>query len=73
MFLDEAALRKLTGKVHRDSQLRVLTALGITHKVRPDGSILVSEAHVERLLGGSANAKVRSSLEPNWDALAKTA
>lgn len=71
MILTGTQLRSLTGKTHRDAQLRVLMALGVTHKVRPDGSILVSEAHVERLLGGLPNAKVRASNEPNWAALAK--
>lgn len=73
MILDDTELRRLTGKIHRDAQLVVLVALGITHKVRPDGSILVSEAHVQRLLGGVASAKVRTPAEPNWDALAETA
>lgn len=73
MILSSEQLRGLTGKKHRDAQLRVLVALGVTHKVRPDGSIIVSEAHVERLLGGVANAKVRTPTEPNWSALAKAA
>jgi hypothetical protein len=72
MILTDEQLVALTKKKHRDAQVRVLVALGVTHKVRPDGSILVSEVHVERLLGGVANAKVRAPAEPNWAALATT-
>lgn len=72
MIADKALLRKITGKAHRDAQLRELVHLGITHKVRSDGTILVSEAHVERLLGGLAKSKVATPAEPNWNALAET-
>lgn len=72
MICDEAQLFKLTKRRHRDAQLRVLVALGVEHKVRPDGSIVVSEAHVERLLGGGANAKVPATHQPDFAALAET-
>jgi hypothetical protein len=69
MILDPAELRCITGKKHRDAQRRVLVLLGIEHRVRPDGAILVSRAHCEKsLTGGGATATVHI-LEPNWSAL----
>jgi hypothetical protein len=63
----------ITKKKYRPAQVRVLLAAGIKHKVMPDGTVLVSRAHIEHLLGGVANAKVRASKEPNWAALAPAA
>lgn len=33
--------------------------MGIEHKVRPDGSMLVLRAHVEQSLGGRAKPRTR--------------
>lgn len=45
MCLTEEEIRELTGKK------RVLNALGIVHKIRPDASLVVLQAHVEQQLG----------------------
>lgn len=70
MVLDKASLESLTGRKHRDAQRRVLVALGIEHKVRPDGSLAVSAAHAEQVLGGASGRKIAKPYEPNWGALA---
>lgn len=51
MFLTEEEIRELTNRKQRCSQAMVLRALGITHKVRADGSLVVLRAHVEQELG----------------------
>jgi hypothetical protein len=34
--------------------VRVLRAMGVEHRVRPDGSVAVARAHIERIFGVSA-------------------
>ncbi|GIZ54047.1 DUF4224 domain-containing protein [Noviherbaspirillum aridicola] len=68
-FLDRDEIAALTGKRRRSSQREVLNALGITHKVRPDGSILILWAHVTQVLGGEAAKGRAPGIEPNWDAM----
>lgn len=67
LFLTPAELQELTGRSRRDAQARALNAMGITHRARPDGSLVVSRDHVDRLLGGVARSTVVSH-EPNWNA-----
>jgi hypothetical protein len=73
MFLTDNELTALTNCRHRQrlrryqAQAEVLRAMGIEHKQRPDGSIVVLRSHVENLLGGSAKTKQQTELEPNWD------
>lgn len=67
MFLTEEEIRELTGKTRRSSQAKVLNTLGIVHKIRPDGSLVVLRSHVEQQLGGRAPpAKKEKEYEPNW-------
>ncbi len=54
MFLSRAEIADLTRKQHRDAQARVLRAMGVEHRVRPDGSVAVARAHIERIFGVSA-------------------
>lgn len=69
MFLDDDEIADLTQKVQRRSQRVVLNAMGITHKVRPDGTLVVARDHALQVLGvkeGRAKAKEK---EPNWGAM----
>ncbi|WP_224785387.1 DUF4224 domain-containing protein [Pandoraea pnomenusa] len=59
IFLTRDEIRVMTGRVRHKSQALVLSALGIEHKVRPDGSLLVLRAHVEQSLGCSINTHTR--------------
>ena len=67
MFLTEEEIRELTNRKQRSAQVMVLNALGITHKVRPDGSLVVLRAHVEHELGYRTPppAKKEKEFEPN--------
>ena len=69
MSLTPDQLRELTVKSRPRAQARALRAMGIEHRVRPDGSLAVSRSHVEGLLGGAAGAKVVPPKQPNWSAL----
>lgn len=70
MLLTDEELRELTRRSQPASQIRVLRYMGIEHKVRPDGSIVVSRSHVQQVLGVSAiSNKQRFEPEPNWSAI----
>ena len=51
MVLTPDELVSLTTEERRSAQRRVLEALGIPHKVRPDGSLVVLRVAVEIALG----------------------
>jgi hypothetical protein len=44
-------------------QRATLVAMGIEHKVRPDGSLVVSRSHVEKVLGG----EVKTAAEQDYE------
>ena len=67
MFLTDEEIADLTQRTRRPAQSSVLTFMGIDHKLRPDGSIAVLRAHVERQLGEGAILKVRKKTEPSFD------
>lgn len=70
MFLNDSEIEKLTKRKRAKAQQRQLNAMGIQHKVRADGSLVILHAHVDRLLGGEGvNARQRPVREPNWEAL----
>lgn len=71
MFLDSSEVKELTGRTQHASQAKVLRAMGIEHKARPDGTIAVLRSHVETALGGGVPAAARKKAppEPNWGAL----
>ena len=54
LTLNESELRDVTQRTRTDAQRRVLDALGIRYRIRPDGSLVVLRANVERELGGLA-------------------
>ena len=68
MFLTDQEIAELTRRRWHRAQVKILRAIGIEHKQRPDGSIVVLRSHVEHLLGGKLPAKVDRATEPNWDA-----
>jgi hypothetical protein len=69
MFLDADEVRDLTNRIQRQAQAKMLRSLGITFKVRADGSALVLRSHVEKELGGGAPAAARTrEFTPNWGA-----
>lgn len=71
MFLARDELKALTHRTRSDAQVRALRAMGIEHRVRPDGTVAVLRSHVEEVLSGKPRAvaaKERKG-EPNWDAI----
>lgn len=70
LCLTPAELIEITGKRRAGAQAEVLNALGITHKIRPDNTVLVSRAHLEHVLGGGVNhVKIPKDQQPNFDDL----
>lgn len=73
MFLSQTELIELTNRVYSRSQLKVLNFMGITHRVRPDGSVAVLRSHVQQVLGGDDEkrsiAGKESESKPNWSAI----
>jgi hypothetical protein len=70
-LLTREEVSELTGRTQHAAQVRALRSMGIEHLVRPDSTIAVSHAHVERLLGGAGGAGVRmKATEPDWSSLA---
>lgn len=68
MFLLEDELQQLTGRRQRHSQARALRAMGIEHKIRPDGRVIVLRQHVEQVLGMRASQGKSDEVIPNWGA-----
>lgn len=67
MFLTCEQLQRLTGKKRNPAQVRALRCMGIEHKIRPDGAVLVLAAHIEKILDGQNTTAVRKRTEPNWN------
>jgi len=71
IFLTREEVAQLTSRLRHAAQARVLRFMGVEHRIRPDGSLAVMRAHVEKMFCGeqsAASAKVKS-LEPNWSAM----
>jgi hypothetical protein len=67
MFLTEDDLTELTGKRQNAARIRVINSMGIQHKLRPDGSIGVLRAHVERLVGEAPKRNENPEWTPPWE------
>lgn len=68
MFLTGEELAALTHRQRSPSQGKVLNFMGIEHRRRPDGSIAVLRAHVERMMGeGATMKKPLKKTEPRFD------
>lgn len=69
-FLAPNEINALTERSRRDAQVRVLKAMGIEHRVRPDGSVAVLRAHIIKVFGGDTGAtRVSKAAEPDWAAI----
>lgn len=69
MFLAPEDIAALTLKTQRKAQRAALNFMGIDHKIRPDGSIVVLRAHVEKMLGSAVQSSTPKKREPNWSAI----
>lgn len=69
MFLTDDEIADLTRRTQHPAQARVLRAMGIEHRQRPDGSLAVLRAHVVQLLGCGGEDKMPAPDEPDWEAV----
>lgn len=71
MFLTNEELEALTGRTRKDAQLRALRFMRIEHRLRPDGSVVVTRGHVDEVFGNHSKSLSASGREPeiNWDNL----
>jgi len=67
--LTPTELIELTNRTRNKAQVRALRFMGIEHRVRPDGSVAVLRAHLERVLCGEVSARLKKKSEPNWSAI----
>lgn len=69
-FLLAEEVKALTKRTVRPAQVRVLKAMGIEHRVRPDGSVAILRAHITKVFGGNPDAQRKAkTITPNWDAM----
>lgn len=69
-FLSYEEIQALTQRKVRTAQVRVLKAMGIEHRVRPDGSVAILRAHITKVFDGSTETKKQTKhAVPNWDAM----
>lgn len=69
MILTNSELIELTGRRVKSAQVRVLRFMGIEHKIRPDGSVAVLRAHVDKIMGAHDSVRREVEIEPNWSAM----
>ena len=70
LCLTPAELIEITGKRRAGAQAEVLNALGITHKIRPDNTVLVLRGHFEQVMGVTAtHAKIHRNDQPDFENL----
>lgn len=60
-FLLPEEIANLTDKKRRPAQLRVLQAMKIEHKVRPNNSIAILRAHINKVFDGNADTAARKT------------
>lgn len=72
MFLTRDEIKALTLRIQHVAQVKVLCAMGIEHRIRPDGSVAVLRAHVEQSFGANSPHQSRTTTEPNWGAINAT-
>ena len=67
IVLDDKEISDLTGRQRSDAQARVLRAMGIDFRTRPDGSLAVLRTVVEKAMGGSVTSTARKDNGPRFD------
>jgi hypothetical protein len=71
MFLSKSELSSLTNKRQSSAQIKVLNTMRIEHKIRPDGSIAVLRAYIEKAFGLTHidSHAMTKDYEPNWEGI----
>ena len=65
-LIEGPELVKLTKRKKHSAQAKVLRFMGIEYKPRPDGSLAVSRAHVEKILGSGVVSSPRRRTAPDF-------
>jgi hypothetical protein len=71
-FLEPEEVQRLTDRLRRPAQVKVLRSMGIEHKVRPDGGVAILRAHITKVFDGSpeaASPRHQKMASPNWQAI----
>lgn len=68
MILTPDELVELTGKKTRTAQAQVLRFMGVEHRRRPDGSLVVLKSHVDLVFGAVSEQK-EPEYHINWSAI----
>ena len=69
-FLSVEEVQSLTNRKVRPAQVKALRAMGIEHKVRPDGSVAILRAHITKVFDGETQTnRQKKAVLPNWDAM----
>lgn len=69
LILSSEEIVLITGRRRTSSQARAFALMGIKYRLRPNGSIVVSRAHFEGMMGNIPVSKQKPKIEPNWEAL----
>lgn len=70
MFLSGSEITELTQRQRPTAQSDALSYMGIDHKQRPDGTLVVLRRHVEIILGCNVkNITISNEPQPNWGAI----
>lgn len=69
MLLSADELYQLTKRQRSSAQARVLRFMGIEYRQRPNGTLAVSRAHVDAMLGGVPKGESGRKAEPDWSAV----
>lgn len=70
MFLTREQIEQLTGRSTPSGQARALNKMGITHKRRADGQVVVLSSHIEKQLDGAPTGGKNTRSTPNWSSMA---
>jgi len=69
-FLSFEEIQALTQRKVRPAQVRALKAMGIEHRVRPDGSVAILRAHITKVFDGTTEPQRQTKQAvPNWEAM----
>lgn len=63
LLLSPKDICDLTGRRRRNAQVRALRSMGIEHRVRPDGSVAILKAHIDKIFGGLDNLYAKQITE----------
>ena len=67
LFLTQDEMVELTGFRYRSKQVIALRMMGIEHKIRADGRVLVLRKHIEELFGLRKRKERVQQWTPSWE------